>query len=220
MSGYPFTQEQDALIQAIWSTTSMKARRDATAKLFPKLLKHGLSRDIAYQRAVALGCLYPLNTKGAPWTEAELAILDASAHCPIATIRGRLRRRGYARSMAAIVKQRLERSGTRADARLSAGVYSATQAAELIGSHSNLVVSYIRRGWLRAKQIELGWGKHEYRIKAADLRQFVVHHTAYVNIERVDKYAFIDMLFPQHGEKGASQAKAIGAPVHEYTEAA
>lgn len=34
MSGYSFTPEQDALIQAIWGATTMKARRDAMATLF------------------------------------------------------------------------------------------------------------------------------------------------------------------------------------------
>lgn len=201
-----WTPEQDELVRRIFSTTSMKARRDAMTKLLPQLAP--IDHVAAYKRAVDLGCLYPLKAGGAPWTEPELAILEASAHCPIDTIRSRLRRRGYRRSNGAIIKQRLERHGTRAECRLSADVYSASQAADLIGSQPCLIGSYIRRGWLRAEQIDMAAGRYEYHIRAADLRQFVMQHTAYVNLERVDKYAFVDLLCPGHGAKGGAEKPA------------
>lgn len=217
MSGYSFTPEQDALIQAIWGATTMKARRDAMATLLPKLLKTGITHDQAYNRAREQLWLYPLKTKGASWSSEEIAILEASAHCSASAIRRRLAKRGYQRTDNAINMQRRDLIGSRGDARHAAGIYSANQAAELIGSDRGLIASYIRRGWIKATRNQ----NDTFDIPAKALRDFIRDYTAYVNLDRADKYAFIDLMFPTHGAKqAASQAKATSAPAQEYSEAA
>lgn len=210
-----FTPEQDALIQLIWRTKTMKERREATAKWLPKLLKSGITRDQAYNRARCQGWLYPLKTKRENWSETELAILEANAHCPTSAIRYRLKKKGFDRSDNAINMYRRELAGSRQDSRLDAGVYSTSQAAELIGSDRGLIASYIRRGWLKATRNQ----DDAYDITAKALRDFIRDYTAYVNLDRVDKFAFIDLLFPQHGAKDMDKAKVStgSSPVHEYS---
>ena len=123
--------------------------------------------------------------------------MEASAHCSASIILRRLAKRGYRRTENAINMQRRDLIGSKSDARHAAGVYSANQAAELIGSDRGLTCTYIRRGWLKATRN----ADDTYDITAKALRDFIRDHTAYVNLHKIDKYAFVDLLFPRHGAK-------------------
>lgn len=189
MNTNPHTDASDALVELIWRTPTLKGRREAMAKHMGALYHLGITRSMGYKRALAQGWLQPLRTRGKPWSVLELAILEASAHCSPSTVRARLRAKGFQRSETAVLKQRLARLGSAYDARWASGQYSAGQAGLLLGCNSALIVSYIGRGMLKAARD----GRH-WIITADALRAFIRAFPAYVNLDKVDKYAFLDLV--------------------------
>jgi hypothetical protein len=107
----------------------------------------------------------------------------------------------------------MEIAGTQRDNRLAAGYYSTTEAGELVGMSRAVIERLCKNGTLKADR-ELSNAPNlpgfVYRIRAKDLREFVIHHTAHVRIEKVDKFAFVDLLCPRHGLKSPGQADSVG----------
>lgn len=201
MAAAPHTAATDALVELIWRTPTLKGRREVMEKHMGTLERLGITRSMGYKRAREQGWLRPLKTHGREWSKPELAILEASAHCSPSTVRARLRAKGFQRSETAVLKQRLARIGSRYDARWSSGNYSTGQAGLLIGVNSALICSYIKRGMLAATREEQHW-----IITADALRRFIREYPAYVNLDKVDKYAFLDLVCGSMTPRQAPQA--------------
>jgi hypothetical protein len=122
-------------------------------------------------------------------------------------------RQGFWRTEQAIHKRRMEVAGPQRDNRLAAGYYSTTEAGELVGMSRRVIERFCRDGTLKAEREASNAPNlpgFVYRIKAANLREFVIHYTAHVRLDRVDKFAFVDLLCPQYGIKRPGQADTAG----------
>lgn len=150
------------------------------------------------KQAARLGIVVP-RFRGLPWAVAEDEILRAAPHLKPQTLRLRLARAGFARSETAIVV-RLKRLG---ESRCDPEAMTASDLSRLMGVNPTTVLRWIEAGWLKAKR-HAGWRqpgqprpdseRAEYRIRAADVRRFVIDNAAVVDLRKVDRFWFIDML--------------------------
>jgi hypothetical protein len=141
------------------------------------------------KRAVALGLVVP-RFKAPPWSAEENQILADRAGQHFRTIRAALSRAGFQRTETAISVQskrlRISRETHDPD------VYTARTLAEMFGIDSHAVTAWVEKGWLRAKKGEGVTGK--WLIRRKDVRAFVVENAAAIDIRKVDKFWFVDLL--------------------------
>jgi hypothetical protein len=149
------------------------------------------------RRALDLGLRQPTKREP-PWSDAELALLEELAHHSIEVIRRKMAAKGFRRSATAIaVKVKREGIGLR-EARELAGVYSATGVARLLGVDAKTVARWIKVEGLPA--IKAGTtrmdirGGDEYRIKAKALRGWIGDHAARIDLRKVHRDWFIDLM--------------------------
>lgn len=150
------------------------------------------------KRAVQLGLKVP-RFKEAAWTEDELDLLEKHAHKDVRTIARTFRAHGYTRSETSIhVKRKRLALGVR-ELRQQAGLYSAAQVASLMGVDGKTLTRWINLGWMKtagrrgtARVVEQGGDAHE--INADQIRQFIVEHPERVDLRKVDRLWFIELL--------------------------
>lgn len=213
-----WTEAQDELLKRIFGTTNLADRKEAFKTLMPKLRPH--TARAAARRAAKMGWALPLYKIRRYWTPEEDAMLEKWAHLSLVAIKTRMGRAGFHRSEQAIHKRRMEIAGTQRDNRLAAGYYSTIEAAELVGMSRNVIERFCKDGTLKAEREASNAPNlpgFVYRIRAKDLRKFVIHHTAHVRIEKVDKFAFVDLLCPQHGIKSPGQDDTVGVVGEDET---
>lgn len=199
---HPWTPEQDAILARIYGTGSLNDRRKAYRELMPLLRPH--SPRSAYARAVAKGLVRPIYTlRKRPWTPEEEAIIERHPHDLIATLVRRLAQAGYRRTPNAVATYAWRLRGKRSEARLGIGVYSTHDVGIVCGVSPQTAQRWISRGWLKAKAVaqQIGGRDFEYQVKAADLRAFIANYTAHIQFDKLDKFAFVDLLLPHHGSK-------------------
>lgn len=149
------------------------------------------------KRALELGLRNPTK-KEPPWTEEEVEALESLAHHTVEVIRRKMAARGYKRSGAAI-SVRLKREGIHLRmSRDLAGIYSATSAAKLLGVDAKTVCRWIQLEGLPATKAgterTLAQGGDEYRVKAKDLRRWIGEHARLIDVRKVARDWFIDLL--------------------------
>lgn len=206
-----WTEAQDALLKKIFGTTNLADRKEAVRLHMPKLKPH--TKRAAAARAVRLGWAVPLYRQRRYWTQEQDEYLEANAHLSLKKLCKLFATRGWHRSVAAIHKRRMWLVGAAADARQDKGIYTVNEAAELLGMNSSAIQRFCRDGTITAIKESSGMVAlpgYVYRIRAKDLREFVIHYTAHIRIERVDKYAFVDLLCPQHGIKRPGHDATVG----------
>ncbi len=145
------------------------------------------------KRAVRLGLVGP-RFKQPEWNAAELEILGEHAHKDPAVICRRLKAAGYARSETAIV---VKRKRLALDIR-DPNRCTATQLAALMGVDTKTVTGWIVKGWLEAKRRGTArvasQGGDMWWIKRRAVRAFIADNAAAVDLRKVDKFWFIDLL--------------------------
>ncbi|MEW6490196.1 MAG: hypothetical protein AB1578_20100 [Thermodesulfobacteriota bacterium] len=142
--------------------------------------------------AAALGC-YQTVRKPAPWSAAELALLERNAHLGLDRLALKLRRAGYPRTHAAIKIQL-----TRRHLRSEREGYTARSVAMCFGVDPTTVVRWIRMGMLRAKPRgtlrTAAQGGDQWLVLEPDLRRFVLEHLGEIHLGKVDKHWFVSLL--------------------------
>jgi hypothetical protein len=146
------------------------------------------------KRALKLGLVVP-RFREPEWSAAELDLISSQAHKHPKTIQLALKRAGYARTEAAIVV-RLKRLG--AD-RTDPDHLNANQLATVMGVDRKTVAAWITKGWLKAKRREATALDDFWWIHRRDIRRFVVENVSAVDLRKVDKFWFVDLL----AERGA-----------------
>ena len=146
----------------------------------------GWPRCQVVKRAAELGLS---RIKERPWSQEEMALLEKSAHLVAATIAVKFRRRGFSRTVAAIALK-LTRTGLRG----THDYYSARECASFFGMEPNVVLKWIRLGYLKARTRGTGEKGDHYVINNAMVRKFVANHPTLFDIRRVDQVWFLDML--------------------------
>jgi hypothetical protein len=145
------------------------------------------------KRAVVLGVTVPLKKEPA-WSPAEEELLEKNAHKSPETIRRLFVKHGYRRTSAAIV---IRRKRLRLDT-IDYDHYTGRQLAGEFGVDPTTVSSWIKRGWLRATRRGTArteaQGDDHWWIKRKDVRKFVAENAAVIDLRKVDKLWFIDLL--------------------------
>jgi len=143
------------------------------------------------------------------WSAAELEILTDNAHRGLSGIQAKLKAAGFARTLSGIVQKRKR---LRLPANLSG--HSARGVAACFGVDVKTVIRWIGHGYLRAikrgTERTANQGGDYWFIKDKWVRDFIVEHLAEVDLRKVDKYWFVDLLAGDKlglGPLGASGAQ-------------
>lgn len=149
------------------------------------------------KRAVKLGLVAP-RFKQPDWSEAEDELLNEHGHKNPETIRRIFARKGFQRSTTAIIV-RMKR--TEVD-RVDPNHYTARGLSRLLGVDATTIGHWIAKGWLKAKPRGTArtaqQGGDQWWIHRRDVRTFIVDNVAAVDIRKVDKFWFIDLLVGRH----------------------
>lgn len=147
-------------------------------------------------RARRLGCVAP-RFKQPPWTEAEDELIATYAARHPSTIVRTLKRHGFNRTETAIVV-RLKRIGQARGRNADPDHYTANALAKLFGVDRKGVGAWIAKGWLKAgkrgtDRTEANGGD-EYWIHRREVRRFIIENVSAVDLRKVDKFWFVDVL--------------------------
>jgi hypothetical protein len=184
MAKYLFTPEMDKEILYTYSINT-----DSKPRIINLANKFNIPRWAVYQRALKIGAVNSSHQKR-PWKEEEIRILEKYARYEPLTIKIKLAKAGYQRSMASIV---LKRKRMRLLSNLE-GV-SACLCAEFLGVDLHWVLNHINTGSLKAEVVKRDReGKANYYIREHDLRTFIIHNPALIDLRKVEKYYFIELV--------------------------
>ena len=183
---YVITPEMSARIREVYRTMTGNGEVAALAR------ELGLPRWKVTRYAVSQGWI--ARTRQMPdWSEKELRILEHAAHLHPKNIRKRLSAAGFCRSETAIV---LKRKRMRFLQNLKG--QSARQTAECFGVDVKVITRWIRLGMLNARRRgtkrTAAQGGDQWWIRPKDIRAFVVDYLPEIDIRKVDKYWFVDLL--------------------------
>lgn len=191
------TEEIDALIRAAWLDPDKGYALRAAIQV-------GRPKWWVCKRAIALGLAQPV-LRQPEWTPAEDELVRSLAHLAPANIARKMKAAGHPRSPAAVTV-RLKRLGvSRRQARLDEGVLSANQLAGVMGVDVKTVLRWIERENLPAVRRQMNddeASRGSYEIAAPRLRSWLAGHAALVDLRKVDKYWFFDLVFDVRGNAG------------------
>lgn len=184
MAKYSFTPEMD---QELLYTYSINT--DSKPRLINLAGKFNMPRWAIYQRALKIGAVTSSHQKK-PWTDEEIKILEKNARYAPLTIKKKLEKSGFKRSIASIV---LKRKRMRFLSNLEG--MSACLCAEFLGADLHWVLNYIRQGLLKAEIIRCDReGKVNYFIREKELKKFIVNNPDLIDLRKVEKYYFIELV--------------------------
>ena len=134
------------------------------------------------KRARELGLVTP-RFREAPWSDAELALLDETADITPQAAQKKFERHGFSRTVSAIVVKR-KRRGIRAHR----DGYSAMEVGRLLGYEESVVSRWVRQGKVKAKPA--GADRSDGRttlwlITDRDLREFIIQNPMAIELRRV-----------------------------------
>lgn len=141
------------------------------------------------KRAVKLGLVNP-RFKEPAWSETEIEIITESAHKHLKSLQKILKRHGFSRTETAIAIK-LKRLGTD---RTDPNHLNANQLATVMGVDRKTVGTWIAKGWLKATRREMTATDDFWWIHRRDIRRFVIENTAAVDLRKVEKFWFVDLL--------------------------
>jgi hypothetical protein len=154
--------------------------------------KHGFPRWKITRYAIAQGWIAK-QKKEPDWSEKELELLERSAHQDPEVIRRNLIKAGFTRSLTGIA---LKRKRMRFIQNIPG--QSAQMLALCLGEDVHFVLKQIRMGRLKAQrrmqQRTPQQGGNTYLIRDKDAREFIIENPELVDLRKVDKFWFIDLL--------------------------
>ncbi|MBA4751449.1 MAG: hypothetical protein H2055_04365 [Sphingopyxis sp.] len=201
----PATQKQDLRRQRWKSSEQIDA---VIRRIYQRTPGKGDIKDLAFavgrprwwvtKRATRLGLVTP-RFKEPAWTDVERDIVRDNFHRSPKSIQRMLKRAGYERTETAIMVMGKRLGATREDPLH----LTARGLADLMGVDPTTVAGWISRGLLKAKRRGTGrcsaQGGDQHRIHLRDVRSFIIDNAATVDIRKVDKFWFIDLV--AHGHK-------------------
>ncbi len=184
MAKYFFTSKMDEELLYTYSINT-----DSSPRLINLARKFNMPRWALYQRALKIGAVQSSQQK-IKWIAEEIEILEKNAHYVPLTIKKRLEKAGFQRSISSIV---LKRKRLRLLSNLQG--MSACLCAEFLGVDIHWVLQHIRSGLLKAEKIRQdSQGKVNYYIKEKNLRKFILNNPDLIDLRRVEKYYFIELV--------------------------
>jgi len=184
MAKYKFTSEMDREIQYTYSINT-----DSKPRVINLARKYNMPRWAIYQRALKIGAVQSCHQKK-PWSKEEIRILKQYARYQPQTIRNKLQKAGFQRSISSIV---LKRKRMRLLSNLKG--MSACLCADFLGVDLHWVLNYTRQGLLKAEVIRRDReGKTNYFIREKELRNFIIDNPELIDLRKVEKYYFIELV--------------------------
>ncbi len=184
MAKYQFTSEMNNELLYVYSINT-----DSKPRLTNLARKFNMPRWALYQQALKIGAVQSSHQKK-KWTDEELKILEKNAGYAPLTIKKRLEKVGFARSVASII---LKRKRMRLLSNLQG--MSACLCAEFLGVDLHWVIKHIKSNLLKAEKISKdSQGKINYYIKEKNLRGFIINNPDLIDIRKVEKYYFIELV--------------------------
>lgn len=190
--------EIDAALREAWP--SLAEGRGGVKKLAQRL---GVPRDVLNRRSIVLGLAMP-RIKEAPWTAAEEAMLQ---RVPLHNLRKAAEifaSHGFPRSEAAIMV-RCKRLDIK---RRYTETLSATGAAKILGVDGKTFTTWIEKGWIaagrRGTRRLAQQGGDAHTIERRVLRQYILDNLEIIDIRKVDKFAFVDLLLDPSAGAGTT----------------
>ncbi|WIW89590.1 hypothetical protein K3M67_06425 [Sphingobium sp. V4] len=181
----------DSVIRRTYQRTPAKGEIDALAVAVNR------PRWWVTKRASKLGLVTP-RFKEPAWTEAERDILHDNFHRSAKTVQRILKRAGFVRTETAITVMGKRLGATREDPHH----VTAHGLATLMGVGAKTVTGWITRGLLRARrrgtERTVAQGGDQHWIHLRDVRSFIIDNAAVVDIRKVDKFWFIDLVAHNH----------------------
>lgn len=154
------------------------------------------------RRAQSLG-LITKNRKEPDWSARELKILESQARFSPETIRLKLKKQGFARSVVGIVMKRKRMRFLQ-----NLGGQTANSLSQCFGIDRKTIGRWISKGYLKTKKRNTNrtsaQGGDAYYIKDRWVRDFIVENIDMIDIRKVDKYWLVDLL--AGGELGTGTA--------------
>jgi hypothetical protein len=148
------------------------------------------------KRAAKLGLSKP-RFREPPWSDAEIEFVASNAHKNADALSCMLNRRGFNRTATAI-SVKLKRIGSPTGKNADLDHYTANQLAGLFGIDRKGIGAWIMKGWLKADRRgtarTVAQGGDEYWIHRRDVRRFVTENAAAIDIRKVEKFWFIELL--------------------------
>ena len=185
-SKYVITPEKHRRIERLYKSTPIKG---AVAELAKKI---GLPRWRVSRYAIAQGWI-AVQKKEPNWNPEEIRIMKKNARLSPSGIGKRLKAHGYARSETAVI---LKRKRMRLAANLNG--QAAHSLAECLGVESHFILRAIKLGKLNATRRGTDrtavQGGDMWYITDSAIKDYIVNHMYEIDIRKVDKYWFVDLL--------------------------
>lgn len=177
----------DAAIRRVYQRTPTKGDVDTLA------LAVSRPRWWVSRRAAKLGLVTP-RFKEPAWTDDERDIVRANFHRSPRSIQRMLARTGFRRTETAIMVMGKRLGASREDPLH----VTASGLATLMGVDPKVVTRWIGQGWLKARRRGTDrtstQGGDQHWIHLRDVRAFIIDNAAAVDIRKVDKFWFIDLV--------------------------
>lgn len=123
------------------------------------------------------------------WRDEEVEILMKYLHRSPEAVRRRLKKAGFIRTSSSIVSKRKKISIWNAH-----DGDTAASLALCFGTNSYFIFNMIKKGYLKAVRWERNTHKAPFHITEKDIQNFIINHPNEIDITKVDKYWFIDIL--------------------------
>lgn len=192
-----FTPELDAQIREKWLTLDA-GKKGEVQRIADEL---NLPRWRVSKRAAALGLALPRMTKEPPWTKAELDLLKRVPLYSLDVAARMFREHGFNRGANAIKVKATRLSISR---RYTATL-PATQCANILGVDAKTFTQWILKGIIEGKKRTdtkrlPQQGGAPWSIERAYFRRWIIDNIERIDIRKVDKFAFVDLLTAEAAE--------------------
>jgi hypothetical protein len=193
---YRFTPEMDSRIRDVYRKNDGKRSERAVPLVRELAASFGMPRWRVTNRAREIGAYEP-RVKEPVWSEAEIDLLHENFHKHPEVIRKIFKKHGFVRSVTGIIVKR-RRLGLLQSFRASEGLYTSRALAQCLGIDDHSVTGWIKKGWLKAKRRGTDrtpqQGGDMYEITEKDVREFIVENVGVIDIRKVDKFWFVDLV--------------------------
>ncbi len=183
---FVFTPAMDERIKSVYRT---QVEKGAIKKLAEEI---GIPRYRVSRRAREIHAYEP-RIKESDWSEKEIALLEKAAYMTPERIRIKLRKAGFTRSTTGII---LKRKRMKMLKNLEG--QSAHNLAGCFGVDVKAVTGWLDKGYLAAKKRGTErtekQGGDMWFIKRTEIRKFIIDSIGVIDIRKVDKFWFVDIL--------------------------
>lgn len=167
--------------------------------------RHGLPRWWVTKRATRLGLVIP-HKKEPPWSERERALMPTLPLHDVEKCAEIMREHGFVRSPTAIMvmAKKMDLSRRYRD------TMSATAVSRILGVDAKSVTREILAGDLVAEKRETNrlaqQGGDPWSVTAANLRRYILTHLQRIDLRKVDKFAFVQIVAAEPLDKPKDNA--------------